>query len=356
MFGVKLSRFIPVVLLLLLGLGAGLARADGGGGVVEGKLVNGTAGGSIVAGQTVTLQVYDAGGQIDEQTTETDADGAFRFDGLPTGPGFYYRAIVTYQEVSYQSPVGQILQPDEPLTLDVTVYDATEDDAVISVEQSHILVAFSPGAVVIHEVMVFDNAGDRSYVGSEPVGEGMGGKATLHFPLPPGARDLKPGEGLMACCVVDTDDGFVYTMPVLPGSQPVVFSYRVPYQGSAFELDRSLVYPVTELNVLMPENDIAMTSDDLSGGDLVTAGDGTNYRRLIGSNLPAGAEIAVRFEGIPVAQNAAAAPQPALARMPLVGYGLLAGGGLLLLASAALLWGRRDGEDEAAEGLLDFEE
>ena len=74
-------------LLVLFGLSAGQTSADGGDGVIEGQLINGTAEGSNGAGQTVTLRVYDEQGQIDEQTTETDADGAFRFDGLATGPG-----------------------------------------------------------------------------------------------------------------------------------------------------------------------------------------------------------------------------------------------------------------------------
>ncbi len=350
--GTTLWRFIPIA-LLILGLSTGLAKAGAGDGVIEGQLVNETSGGSSVADQTVTLRVYDDQQQIDERTTETDADGAFRFDGLATGPGFRYRVLVTYKEVSYQSQVGQILQPDEPLRLDVTVYETTEDDHTILVEQSHVLVAFSPGAVVIQEMMVFNNTGDRSFVGSEPVSGGMGGRATLHFPLPLGARDLKPQEGLMACCVVDADNGFVYTMPVLPGARRVSFSYRVPYQGSSFELALSIVYPVDELNVLMPESGIAMTSSDLRDADLVTGADGTDYQRLTGRNLPAGAGIKIRFEGIPVPDNPAPASQPAPARTLFTSYGLLAGGGLLLLVSVALLWRRRAGESAAMESVFD---
>ncbi len=350
--GVKLSWIILIV-LLLFGLNAALTKAEGDDGVIEGELINGTAGGSSVADQTVMLRIYDEQQQIDERTTETDADGAFRFDGLATGPGFYHRLFVTYQGVSYQSQVGQILQPDEPLVLDITVYEATEDDIAISVEQSHMLVAFSPGAVVIHEMMVFHNASDRSYVGSEPASGGMGGKATLHFPLPPGARDLKPQEGLMACCVVDTDDGFVYTMPVLPGTQRVVFSYRIPYQGSSLKLDRSLVYSVAELNVLMPKSEIAMASNDLNDLGLATGGDGRDYRRLTGSTLLAGVEITVRFENIPVPDSPAPAPQLASARPSFFGYGLLTGGAVLLSTSALLLWRRHAGESETMESILD---
>lgn len=345
-----------LIILLLFGLNAAPTKAEGDDGVIEGELINGTAGGSSVSDQTVMLRVYDEQQQINEQTTETGADGAFHFDGLATGPGFYYRLIVTYQGVSYQSQVGQILQPDEPLVLDITVYEATEDDIAISVEQSHMLVAFSPGAVVIHEMMVFHNASDRSYVGSEPASGGMGGKATLHFPLPPGARDLKPQEGLMACCVVDTDDGFVYTMPVLPGTQRVVFSYRIPYQGSSLTLDRSLVYSVAELNVLMPKSEIAMTSDDLNDVGLVTGGDGRDYRRLTGSTLSDGVEITVRFENIPVSDSPAPAPQPVVALPPFFSYGLLAGGAAMLLTSAILLWYRRASDNKELDSTFDLDD
>jgi hypothetical protein len=342
--------------LFIFGLSAGLVSADGGDGVIEGRLTNGTAGGPSVVGQTVSLQIYDEGGQIDEQTAETNADGEFHFDGLSTGPGFVYRVLVTYQGVSYQSQVGQILQPDEPLRLNLTVYEAIEDDVGLSVEESHTMVAFSPGAAVIYEIMVIDNTSDRSYVGSEPVSGGMGGRATLHFPLPAGARDLKPHEGLMTCCVVETDDGFVYTMPVLPGAQPVVFSYRVPFQGSFFELDQLLVYPVAEHNVLMPESDVVMTSDNLSDAGLVTGGDGNEYHRLTGRNLPAGAEVNVRFDSIPVTDSPEPTPQSTAALPPFFSYGLLTGGAVLVLTSAILLWYRRASDDEELDSTFDLDD
>jgi hypothetical protein len=345
-----------LILLFLFGLSAGQASADGGDGMIEGRLTNGTAGGPSVAGQTVSLQVYDEGGQIDEQTAETNADGAFHFDGLSTGPGFVYRVLVTYQGVSYQSQVGQILQPDEPLRLNLTVYEAIEDDVGLSVEESHTMVAFSPGAAVIYEMMVINNTSDRSYVGSEPVSGGMGGRATLHLPLPGGARDLKPHEGLMTCCVVESDDGFVYTMPVLPGAQPVVYSYRVPFQGSSFELDQLLVYPVAELNVLMPESEVVMASDSLSDVGFVTGGDGIEYRRLTGRNLSAGTGVNVRFESIPITDSSAPAPQPTVALPPFFSYGLLTGGAVLLLTSAILLWYRRASDDEVLDNTFDLDD
>ena len=352
---VKLSWLILIV-LLIFGLNAVLTKAEGDDGVVEGQLVNGTAGGSSVADQTVMLRVYDEQQQIDERTTETDVDGAFRIDGLATGSGFFYQVLVTYQDVSYQSQVGQILQPDEPLRLNLTVYEAIEDDVGLSIEQSQTMVAFSPGAAVIYEMMVINNTSDRSYVGSEPASGGMGGKATLHFPLPSGARDLKPQEGLMTCCVIETDDGFVYTMPVLPGAQSVAFSYRVPFHGSSFELDQLLVYPVAELSVLMPESEVVMTSDNLSDAGLVTGGDGIEYRRLAGRNLSAGAGVNVRFESIPVTDSPAPAPQPVVALPPFFSYGLLVGGALLLLTSAILLWHRRASDDEELESTFDLDD
>ncbi len=160
----------------------------------------------------------------------------------------------------------------------------------------------------------------------------------------------------MSCCVVKTDDGFAYTMPVLPGAQPVVFSYRVPFQGSSFELDQLLVYPVAEFNVLMPESEVVMTSDNLSDAGLVTGGDGTEYRRLTGSDLSAEARINVRFENIPVPDSPAPAPQPVVALPPFFSYGLLMGGAVLLLTSAILLWYRRASDDEELDSTFDLDD
>lgn len=327
--------------LLLLGLNTGEATAATAG-RVEGQLANGTAGGSGVDNQEIILQVYDAQQQVDEQVTKTDTAGKFSFDDLSTGAGFYYRAVVTYQEVSYQSQVGQIIDPEQPLALELTVYDTTEADDAISVVQSHTWTSFSPGAAIIYEMLMFENRSDRSYVGSGPVAGSMGGKATLHFPLPAGARELKPQEGLMACCMVDTETDFTYTMPILPGRYPVVFSYRLPYQGASFEWRRSLAYPTAELNVLLPESDIMMSSNQLDDAGLMTSdANGTSYRRLTGTDLLAGTEISVKFEDIPLPQaQPVAAPPAVVSSSSLAGYGLL-GGAVLVLVAAYLLWQRR---------------
>ncbi len=84
----RVSQLISIVALFLV-LGTSPASADDNNGVVEGQLVNGTAGSSSVADQEVMLQVYDQHQQVDERKAETDAQGAFRFAGLATGPGFY---------------------------------------------------------------------------------------------------------------------------------------------------------------------------------------------------------------------------------------------------------------------------
>lgn len=333
--------------LLALGLNYSGANAAASTGRVEGRLTNGTIGGSGVDNQEIILQVYEAQQQVDEQLTKTDVAGKFSFDNLSTGAGFYYRAVVTYQKVSYQSQVGQILDPEQPLAMDLTVYDTTEDDEAISVAQSHTWASFSPGAAVIFEMVMFENAGDRSYVGSGPVVGSMGGKATLRFPLPAGARELKPQEGLMECCLLETDADFTYTMPILPGRHPVVFSYRVPYQGSSFEWRRSLAYPTAQLNVLLQESDIVISSDQLEDTGRTSGDNGTSYRRLTGSDLPAGVDISVNFEGIPLPQPTAS--PVVLAPSPFAGYALLAGGGILLLASVYLLRQRRTIKGESDE-------
>ncbi|HEV2237161.1 MAG TPA: hypothetical protein VGR57_10915, partial [Ktedonobacterales bacterium] len=102
----RLAALVALGTALLLGgaLCAPTARAAGTGGI-EGTLVDGTTGGTPLAGQTVTL-MHQAGSALSQAgTAVTDGHGVFRFTGLATDPTDLYAATVTFQGAAYSTDV-----------------------------------------------------------------------------------------------------------------------------------------------------------------------------------------------------------------------------------------------------------
>lgn len=104
---------------LLLAMQPRLALAQGGE-VIEGTVVNSTAGGGPVGGSTVTLQVFD-GVAEGEPLTTTDDEGAFRFEGLDIGQDMVYALRVDYADQSYTS--GWLAFQERQTTLTVPFND-----------------------------------------------------------------------------------------------------------------------------------------------------------------------------------------------------------------------------------------
>ncbi|MEE8353646.1 MAG: hypothetical protein V3S10_04245, partial [Dehalococcoidales bacterium] len=200
----------------------GVALAAEGDGVIEGQVINGTAGGDSVAGLEVTFERYFDGELDDSRLVATGEDGRFVVEAVPTGPEYYYRASLFYQDAEYFSDYAFFEDGETVAYAGVVVYDATTNGDAISVANSHTIVQVEGNGLYITEVYGFINDSDLTYVGKVEVGDGQ--FVTLSFPLPEDASALSLGTGLMECCIYGSDGGFVHTMPVLPGETDVMFS------------------------------------------------------------------------------------------------------------------------------------
>lgn len=195
---------VTMGLLLFLPLGAWAA-------VLEGRLTNKTPGGRGVGGVEIAL-IASRGEKEERQTTRTDPGGAFRFTNV--APEERYRVNLRYQGAEYNTEVT--FKPGEgKRRIEIPVYDATDDPGVLHVKVHHLLMEAGEGSLLVKELLLVENVGDRAFIGARPVGQGR--RATLQFTLPEGADGLQYLSGLMECCVVPMGSGFVDTMDVKPG-------------------------------------------------------------------------------------------------------------------------------------------
>ena len=83
-----------------------------GPGVIEGQLLQGTAGGPALPQADVTLNIYQQTELLATRAATVDADGGFRFEALPLDVGYYFLVETDYGGIRYTSPILAFSGPD----------------------------------------------------------------------------------------------------------------------------------------------------------------------------------------------------------------------------------------------------
>ncbi len=285
---VRLSVILSLVALMATG-----TRAQGAG-VIEGQVLNATLDGVPVPEMPVTLWMLD--GQVQKAMLEETADeeGRVRFQGLDT-QGYSYQLQVEHQGVSYWSDVVAFSQGQNLLSVPLTVYEATASDAYLSVERAHLILDFQPRSILVQEVQILRNSGDRTYIGSR----GNKGGVTIRFPLPQGAVELQWMEEWMASSVVQTESGFAYTEPILPGIQEFFFSYKLIYQSTRYTFSREITYPIRYLDVVVADAGVRVTGSGLIAQEPLSL-QGRRYLHLTGQSLAPADRLTLSLDNLPL--------------------------------------------------------
>jgi hypothetical protein len=288
----RIMRLALLAIVLFVGLSP-LVHAEGG--VVQGQVINGTAGvEATLEGLPVRLYVYSGHTLKDTRRASTDAQGAFRFDGVPTGSAWAAVVSVEYAGVEYHGKVLD-LSTGTDFNSDITVYETTTDDAALAIERSHLIVEMGVGQLEVTELVILANTGDRTYLGGEEVVPNR--RATARLGLPTGATDVSFASAALAGAMVRTGQGFVDTRPIVPGQQQYVLSYALACEGSAYNLVKPIVYPTAGIDVLIdaPGAEVNAPALEYLG---TREAEGRSYQHLGGRSLAKGADITLRFSGL----------------------------------------------------------
>ena len=305
----RIVRLGAVIVVLVLGRVIPVRLLAQGSGVLEGTVVNGTAGGpAIGAGVVVKLYVLQGSTEVQTLETTTDGQGRFRFEGLDTDPALEYWPEAVYLDVPTSNGQGyQFGEGETLIDATLTVYETTTDDADIRIGSVHV-VAESFGQVLrLSEIYFFGNAGDRAYVGSP--GED-GRPRTVFVPLPAGAMGVGFDDDVSAERFVQDADGLWDTEPIPPGTETslVFFSYHLVVAGDTVPLEHRFAYPVGSLNVMLVQPGLTLRSDALESLGPEMLGD-RQYELYGARDLSPDAPLALEF--VPTAGSGAMPASPA---------------------------------------------
>jgi hypothetical protein len=271
-------------------------HAQTGASVITGRVLNGSAGSEPMAAVPVSLYVIEGQDRRLIDSSQSDADGIFRFDRLSPAPSSRYIVTASNDGVSYASSLITSGSP-EMQSADVTTYLTTDDSTAISVDRLSIVPASvdsASGLITLVESYRVQNATNRTYIGKSITGE----RQSLLLSLFPGARNLTPLEGFGLDDAVANGDGFAISRPLLPGVSVISFSYELPYRSRAIDLRRQIEYRIGSVELVLPGN-VQVSSPQLRENGTLHLGD-RSFDTIQGSSLPAGSEIELKMDGLQV--------------------------------------------------------
>ena len=270
--------------------------------LISGQVSNGSTG-EIVTDGSVRLRAFSP--EIEQMlvmTTTIDADGRFQFDVTEVSPDWVYMTNTEYEGLNFSSDVAQINPAQPELDLPLTVFDLTDDPAVVNIEQVHMVVDFFGDRMQVTELYIFNNGDTAVFVGET----GNPDEGTVKVYVPDAAENLNFQRAFSAMEsfvpaneVIPTADGWADTIPLRPGrsNASLVVTYDLPYEDG-LDLVHDLAYDTNSATVILPEAGVTVEGEGwLSQGTQETAGGA--FLSYMQTSLGAGDALAIALEGSP---------------------------------------------------------
>jgi len=282
------------VALVLAGL-AVAARAA----TVEGQVRHGTRGGPM---PNLRVQVlgFDSEQHTVDRSTRTDANGRFRFEGLPS-PAIY---LVRPEGKDFTYPGTPVaFRPGEPDTappLELKVYDESSDPKGLRVAQIQWVIERDAGRYRVSQRARVANA-ERSVV---RVAEDH--PPLLRVALAPGHGEVSTPFDRLPAGVRIAGDGAEIRGPVFPGDEGLVIelSYDLtPAAGGALETRILAPDAVDELALYVQDFGVEIDAGALHPSR-VAQQDDVFFQSFVGFDLAAQAELPLRVTPLPPVREA----------------------------------------------------
>jgi hypothetical protein len=216
------------------------------------RAIQGTPGGPAIGAAPVKVQLYHRGVLFDTIDTQLDEHGVVVLEDLPAGMDVQPLVQVVYRDLTYQQVGAMINAANPQQQLDVVCYEPTTVTPDWSVTMWHIMIDRRPPGLFVTEVVVVENPDDHTWLGAS---EGGTRPVTTAFALHDRVRDVALGSGFHDwCCTTLAPGMLVNHLPLMPETTEYRFSYSIPAEDGAVDLDIVAPAPVDHLLVILPED------------------------------------------------------------------------------------------------------
>jgi hypothetical protein len=189
----------------------------------------GTAGGSAIDKDPITVDLYAKGRILKTYPAKLDAKGLMELKDLPLDEPFQPVITVTHGDVPERFVGPAVTKFQHALEFEVKVYDVTDTKPAWTVGMRHIMMEpqglGKVSSLKVVEMIGGFNPTDRAWRGTLNAAKKS---EIFSVALPTGATDLVLGSGLLEAGATAENGRLTRPGPMLPGSVQYVFGYTVP--------------------------------------------------------------------------------------------------------------------------------
>lgn len=260
-------------------------------GRISGQVMNKTSD-RPAPGVELTLTSYMGDRPTDDKTINSDNQGNFLFDNLAWDRS--YGITVNFKGVQYSTDKMVFLPNEDTKIMNLPIFEPTFEEEDISVVESHIIVQSDNGVLSVADLTLFDNEGNKIYVGGKELEDGR--KESLRFNTPKGAKNISFIHGVNPDDIVQTSYGFADTTSIMPGQKRVVYTYDLPSSSKTTTFEQIIEYPTQNFLLLISDLKRTADVDGLTGGESVQI-QGESFLKWTGTDLKPGQQIKVELKG-----------------------------------------------------------
>jgi hypothetical protein len=285
---------ISLILALMLVVAVPFGASTANDGIIEGSLVNSTAGSvNSVAGLSVILQIYQGSSAGSEKTALSDQEGKYFFDGLKTEADYVYVIKVVFQDVDYYSEPIAFEAGETLKTSQVKVYDTTSSDKSIFIDMAHVIISASTDVLNIRENYLIMNNSDLTYIGSNSSGK----RDTLKFNVPRYATSVTGSVGLDQSLITVQNGSFFSDSVVTPDGTFVSYTYKLAFTEDQKILSWQTNYDMGRFDLLIENPNVRVSGDRLTPESPLTIS-GKTYDHYSILDLKKGDTLDIHFSGL----------------------------------------------------------
>ena len=179
--------------------------------------------------------------------TLTDNNGEFKIENILTSNSLLLINF-SYDNIDYSQPAELVGSGEK---IHIKVYEQNSDYSEISIKsQSIIIVDVDPSNKIlsIMEMVNIHNPTNFTIIPDSDLVMSL-----LRFSLPENYFDLDIQSSLPIGNAIEVNKGFGMTNPIPPGTNEIIYSYRIVYDNKTYPIKRKVSYPIGSLLVLIPE-------------------------------------------------------------------------------------------------------
>lgn len=218
--------------------------------------------GKAIANHRIMLIRFGPEQEVNRTPGETDAEGAFAFEGLETGSNFTYFVGIRYEGQLFRSESLQLSDQEAQQHVVVQVGAAGKpalapegQSAQIHIPHHVIAIVLREGHLDVREIVNVQNPHATPYQGEAQQ------QYVLHLPLPKGYENLRDIQGVAPEHIRSDSFGLYLTQPLAPGTHRLVYTYGLPMNDRVrtILLRRSL--PTSMIDVFADAKRLVAASD-----------------------------------------------------------------------------------------------